>query len=97
MKRVYRKSITDLYQQEKLDVTVPVDGEIERGSQVYMVNCAGCHSLEIGSGSSHSKGPALGLIYNRKVGSDKDYESYSEAMINSNNYQIAVSFIAFSS
>ena len=46
-----------------------------------MINCSGCHSLEPNSGSSNRKGPSIGLIYNRKIGSDFEYEAYSDALV----------------
>ena len=78
MNRVYQKTAKSTHIQDELvELEVPVDGEIERGSKVFMMNCAGCHSMESSSSSSFTKGPALGLIYNRKIGSDVEYTGYS--------------------
>ena len=41
-----------------------------------MKNCAGCHSIE-GVDSKPMKGPNLGVIYNRRVGSNSNYENYT--------------------
>ena len=85
VRQVYKKSLTDKYTQdvEADQLEVPVDGELERGSKVFMINCVGCHGLEATSGPSDKKGPALGLIYNRKAGADYQYEAYSNALIKS--------------
>ena len=84
-KQVYHKSLKAKYTADKEveELEVPVDGELERGSKIFMINCAGCHSLEPSSGSSSKLGPALGLIYNRKAGSDSSYEAYSDKLVQS--------------
>ena len=64
------------------DEVVPVDGDLQAGSKVFMISCSSCHSLEHSS-VTFSKGPSLGLIYNRRVGSDENYQSYSENMLSS--------------
>ena len=87
MKKVYKKNLYDVYSLEKKEeAEVPVDGEIERGSRVFMMNCSSCHALSPGSGSGFTFGPSLGLIYNRRSGSDKEYEGYSAALANSNYF-----------
>ena len=76
--RVYHKSLINPFLPVKeTDFEVPVDGEIERGSQVFMANCSGCHAMTASSSSSNTNGPSLGLIYNRKAGSDPTYLGYS--------------------
>ena len=77
------------------ELEIPVDGELERGSKVFMINCTGCHGLEATSGPTNKKGPALGLVYNRKVGSDYEYEAYSNAMIKSEQYWSARNLYKF--
>lgn len=59
---------------------VPVDGEVYLGSRVYMVNCSGCHSLEMLTNNSDSA-PTLGLIFNRKAATDLNYFHYSNTAI----------------
>ena len=39
-----------------------------------MRNCAGCHSLEGNSMGRKTTGPALGLIFGRRAGSDAHYK-----------------------
>lgn len=40
-------------------------------------------------------GPALGLIYNRKIGSDASYYNYSEGMIKNKSYWTAANLYKF--
>ncbi|KRX06525.1 Cytochrome c-like domain [Pseudocohnilembus persalinus] len=62
---------------------IPVDGDFVEGSQVYMRNCSGCHSLESNTQAKKTTGPALGLIYGKKSGSDNYYKDYSDTLLNS--------------
>ena len=66
-----------------VDTEMPIDGDSASGSRVYMRYCASCHSLEASNqGRNAVMGPALGLIYGKKAGSDK-YFNYSESYIKS--------------
>ena len=47
-----------------------------------MKNCANCHSLE-GVDPKPMKGPSLGVIYNRRVGSNPNYDYYTDNMLKS--------------
>lgn len=58
------------------------------------MNCSQCHSLEPTS-TDGLKGPALGLIYNRRVGSDKNYQAYSKEMLQSNFFWSAKNLYNF--
>lgn len=58
---------------EKLGKDIPIDGDYVEGSAVYMRNCSGCHSLESSSIGRKTTGPALGLIFGKRVGSDQHY------------------------
>lgn len=58
--------------EEDDDIEIPVDGEVKAGSMVFMKNCSTCHSLEAVDGRP-MKGPSLGLIYNRRAGSNVTY------------------------
>jgi cytochrome c2 len=49
---------------------------------VFMKNCSQCHSLEAVD-PKPKRGPSLGLIYNRRVGSNVDYEHYTNSMLKS--------------
>ena len=62
---------------------VPVDGDIVNGSRAFMRNCMSCHSLETNNQGYKTTGPALGLIYGRRAGSDPYFE-YSQGLLMSN-------------
>ena len=49
---------------------------------LFMKHCAHCHSLD-GVDGKIMKGPSLGVIYNRRVGSNTGYEHYTENMLKS--------------
>ena len=51
---------------------IPVDGELKSGTMVFMKHCSMCHSLEAVD-PKPMKGPSLGLIYSRRVGSNSGY------------------------
>lgn len=55
---------------------------------VYMQNCASCHSLEA-IDPRPSRGPSLGLIYNRKAGSNTSFETYGMDLLKANFYWTA--------
>lgn len=61
---------------------------------MFMQHCSTCHSLEPYSKDS-MRGPALGLVFNRKIGSDTDYEGYSDPMIKRMGYWSAGSLYRF--
>jgi cytochrome c len=85
MQKVYMKSATAQFTVEQNeDLEVPVDGDLERGSNVFMASCAACHGLS----ATHNTavGPSLALAYNRKVGSDASYRGYSRALLNNSLY-----------
>lgn len=67
---------------------MPVDGELEKGSRVFMTYCSPCHTMDSIS-IEGSRGPALGLIFNRRAGSDVKYEGYSEVMTKTKLYWTA--------
>jgi cytochrome c2 len=71
-----------------------VDGELERGSRVFMAGCAGCHGLEHIS-VERKVGPSLGLVYNRKAGSDVFYKAYSDALTKSSIYWTSKNLFRF--
>jgi cytochrome c len=50
-----------------------------------MAVCASCHGLEHVS-VEKKVGPSLGLVYNRKAGSDVLYHNYSETLVKSDKY-----------
>ena len=58
--KVIRKSAEPRYVNEGRSVDMPIDGDHVKGSQVYMMNCATCHSLETNSQGRQTSGPALG-------------------------------------
>jgi len=67
------------------DVTaeIPIDGDYVNGSRVFMRYCASCHSLEANNqGVASVMGPALGLVYGKRAGSDK-YFTYSDSYVHS--------------
>lgn len=74
-----KRNVMDNYvadDREKDMMEVPVDGDVKKGSQVFMKNCANCHSMEM-IDTSNRKGPSLGLIYGRKAGSNTSFTAYS--------------------
>ena len=73
---------------------VPVDGEVRAGTMVFMKNCGGCHSLDAVD-VKDMRGPSLGLIYNRRVGSNTNYESYSDSMLKSTFFWTAKNLYKF--
>ena len=48
-----------------------------------MKNCSSCHGLSANSKGLKSSGPALGIIYGKKVGSDTYFPYYSYGMATS--------------
>jgi len=44
---------------------------------VYMQTCFGCHSLEAVD-PKPKKAPSLGLIFNRRIGSNPSYPNYTK-------------------
>lgn len=79
----YKATIDSPYVQDKDDLDVPVDGSLKSGSMVFMKNCASCHSLQP-IDPKPSKAPSLGLIYNRKVGSNPSFDIYSNHLLKAN-------------
>jgi cytochrome c2 len=61
---------------------------------VFMKNCATCHSLEAVD-VRDMKGPSLGLIYNRRVGANTNYVSYSDKMLKSTFFWSAKNLFRF--
>lgn len=59
-----------------------------------MTNCASCHGLE-SSSVSNNFGPALGMIYNKKMGSDPEYSGYSDTLVASNRFWSARNLFRF--
>lgn len=45
-----------------------------------MVNCAGCHALESIT-NNQDTAPSLGLIFNRKVGTDLNFFNYTKSLL----------------
>lgn len=73
---------------------MPVDGELEKGSRVFMTFCSACHTMDPHSGAQN-RGPALGLIFNRIAGSDVKYPGYSFAISNSRIFWTAKNLYNF--
>ncbi|CAD8177090.1 unnamed protein product [Paramecium octaurelia] len=73
---------------------VPVDGDLKQGAKVFMRACASCHSLEIFTGKPYaadfsfqeSSGPSLAQIYNKPAASQRVYEEYTMALLDSKIY-----------
>jgi cytochrome c2 len=62
---------------------IPIDGDYVNGSRVFMRYCASCHSLEgSNQGTNSVMGPALGLVYGKRAGSDK-YFNFSDSYVKS--------------
>lgn len=59
---------------EQIDIDIP-NGDKERGQQIFLRSCGGCHSLD----ENGWLGPALRDVFNRKIGSKKGFY-YSTAM-----------------
>lgn len=77
-----RKALEGRLEHEQND-DLPVDGDYVSGSRIFMVNCAGCHTLESSNQGARSvTGPPLGLIYGKKAGSDVHFK-YTEGMVQS--------------
>lgn len=55
-------------------------GDAARGARVFQA-CAACHSIEP---SEHMTGPSLADVWNRKAGTVRGFERYSEALKRSN-------------
>ncbi len=72
-------------QEEKEQLEVPIDGDLKAGTMVFMKNCASCHSLEAVD-PKPTKGPSLGLIYNRKAGSNASFPTYTHGLLSANFY-----------
>ncbi len=61
---------------------VPVDGEVKSGTMVYTKLCSACHTLDAIDPKPH-KGPSLGLIYNKRAGSNMNFHDYTDQLIKS--------------
>ncbi|TMG71276.1 MAG: c-type cytochrome, partial [Betaproteobacteria bacterium] len=55
-------------------------GDAARGARVFQA-CAACHSVKPGE---HMTGPSLADVWNRKAGTVRGFERYSEALKRSN-------------
>ncbi len=55
-------------------------GDAARGARVFQA-CAACHSVQPGE---HTTGPTLADVWNRKAGTVRGFERYSEALKRSN-------------
>ena len=55
-------------------------GDAARGARVFQA-CAACHSIQPGE---HMTGPSLADVWNRKAGTVRGFERYSEALKRSN-------------
>lgn len=62
-----------------------MDGDLKAGTMVFMKNCAMCHSLEAVD-PKPTKAPSLGLIYNRKAGSNPSFLTYGMDLLKANFY-----------
>jgi cytochrome c2 len=79
-----KSNIDAAYVEEEKDVfEVPVDGDLKAGTMIFMKDCAACHSLEP-IDPRPTRGPSLGLIYNRKAGSNTSFVTYSLDLITAN-------------
>ena len=61
---------------------------------VFMKYCSQCHSLE-GVDGKIMKGPNLGLIYNRRVGSNANYDTYTDNMLKSSLFWTPLNLYRF--
>jgi len=57
-----------LFKGEDYNLDIP-DGDATRGEALFKRNCGGCHKLE----QNDWLGPALGDVFNRKIGSKKGF------------------------
>jgi len=55
---VYWQTASDPYTQQVLSI----DGDVNNGSAIFQINCAGCHNLQ----AERSVGPRLVNVYKRK-------------------------------
>lgn len=83
-KRLFKKETSfDLFVKEAEELEVPIDGEVRKGSQIFLLSCMSCHGLTKLT-HKNSEAPSLGLLYGRKAGSDSSFKNYSNAMVNAN-------------
>ena len=86
----YHNILNPNYDKDKSKL-VPIDGDIKGGSQVFMLHCASCHSLELFKKLYRSdihfqltSGPSLAKIYDKPAGSNRDYmEDYTMELLKS--------------
>lgn len=67
-------------EKNRMKSDIPIDGDIVNGSRVFMRSCITCHSLETNNQGMKTSGPALGMIYGRKVGVDPFFD-YSKGLL----------------
>ena len=73
--------VMDAYaEDDRSSDVVPVDGELKAGTIIYSQNCYSCHSLDVVD-KRPMKGPPLGIIYNRRAGSNINFLKYSEGLV----------------
>lgn len=73
---------------------MPVDGDLKSGTMVFMKSCAACHSLEA-IDPKPTKAPSLGLIYNRRAGSNTSFSTYTNDLITANFYWTPKNLFSF--
>ena len=60
---------------------VPIDGDLNHGSRIFMRHCAHCHALNANSKGRKTAGPALGIVYGKRAGQDHYYNHYSYPLV----------------
>jgi len=78
-----RKASNSYQKASESQKDIPIDGDLVSGSRLFMQNCMSCHNLEMNNKGYKTTGPALGLIYGKKAGSDP-YFDYSEGLLKAN-------------
>lgn len=89
-----RKQIKSQYTSLKTSISedksdkFPVDGDIYKGSQVFMNSCASCHNL-VSEASTFRTAPDLGYIFGRISATDLLYK-YSKSLEKVISYQVNI-------
>lgn len=74
---------------------VPIDGDLNAGSRIFMRSCAQCHTLNANSKGKKSAGPALGIVYGKRAGQDHYYSHYSYPMVGADFFWNKQSLFSF--
>ena len=59
--------------------SLPIDGDVKKGSEGFLRYCSSCHSVNYKNTESNLTGPFLGNVYGRIVGSQLNYK-YSKGV-----------------